>query len=56
MSWIGWIGVALVIALIVAVTGLGPKGGRRVANTQLMTVARVVLFLMLAALAYYAWR
>jgi hypothetical protein len=35
--------IAAVIVALVAVPGLVPRGGRPVANTQMMTVARVVL-------------
>jgi hypothetical protein len=55
MNWTVWIGLALLLALVVAVTGLGPKGGRRVASTQLMTVARVILIVAIAIVGYFFW-
>ena len=45
MSWIVWLGFAVVFVAAVAVTRTGPKGGKPVANTRLMGTARVFLFL-----------
>ena len=39
----------------IAITGLKPKGTKPVARTQLMGVARVVLFLLALAVAYFAF-
>jgi len=55
MSWLAWLTIALVIAVFAAVTGIKGKGTRHVAGTQLMGVARVVLFLIVAVVAYMAW-
>jgi hypothetical protein len=55
MTWLTWLTVAVLIAAVAAITGLKPKGTRPVARTQLMTVARVVLFLLALVLAYFAF-
>jgi hypothetical protein len=51
MTGLAWVTVALVIAVIAAVTGLKPKDTRPVAGTQLMWVARVVLIVMALVVA-----
>lgn len=55
MSWFAWFALALVITVFAAVTGIKGKGTRHVAGTQLMGVARVVLLLIGAVIAYMAW-
>jgi hypothetical protein len=57
MSWFSWLTLALVVAVISAVSGVGPSGARPASRTQLMTAARwiavcaagLVLLLMLRA-------
>jgi len=43
MTWLTFLAMAVVIALVAAVFGAQPKGGRNVAGTRLMAVGRVVL-------------
>jgi len=43
MTWLSFLTVAVVIALIAALFGVQPKGGRKVAGTRLMAVGRIVL-------------
>lgn len=40
-----WLVLTLVLVVIVAVTGIAPRGGKPVARTRLMKSARVVLIL-----------
>jgi hypothetical protein len=54
MTWLSWLMIAVVIAAVAAVTGVKPKGTRPVARTQLMSVARVVLFVLALIVAYFA--
>jgi hypothetical protein len=54
MTWLFWLMVAVIIAGFAALTGIKPKGTRPVARTQLMGVARVVL-LIIAAIVAYVW-
>lgn len=56
MSWFAWFAIALVITVFAAVTGIKAKGTRPVARTQLMGVARWVLLLIVAIIAYAAYR
>ncbi len=56
MSWFAWFALALVITVFAAVTGMKAKGTRPVAGTQLMGVARWVLLLIVAIVAYAAYR
>jgi len=56
MTWFTLLGAVVLIVAVVAVLGVRGKGTRPVANTSLMGVARVVLFLMLAAAVYVAIR
>jgi len=43
MTWLTFLAIAGVIALVAALSGLQPRGGRNVAGTRLMAVGRVVL-------------
>ncbi|HEY6064772.1 MAG TPA: hypothetical protein VIY96_01360 [Thermoanaerobaculia bacterium] len=56
MSWIFWLGVAVVIGALAALTGLKPRGSKPVSNTRLMGVARIVLVVMVLVFLYFAWR
>lgn len=56
MDWTVWLGIALVIAVIAALTGIKPRGSRPVARTQMMGVARVVLIVAAVIIAVIAFR
>lgn len=56
MNWLVWLAVAVLIAVLAAVTGLQPKGGRPVARTSLMGVARIILLILVVIFAYLAYR
>jgi hypothetical protein len=56
MNWLVWLGIAVVIAGIAAVTGIKPKGTRPVAHTRMMGVGRIALFAIVAILVYIAYR
>ena len=51
-----WLGLAVLVAAVAAVTGIKPKGTRPVAGTRLMGVGRVALFVIVGVLAYLAFR
>lgn len=56
MNWLVWLGLAVVIAGIAAVTGIKPKGTRPVSHTRMMGVGRVFLFAIVVIFAYMAYR
>jgi hypothetical protein len=56
MNWLVWLGVAVVIAGIAAVTGIKPKGTRPVAHSRLMGVGRIALLVVVVIFAYIAYR
>jgi hypothetical protein len=56
MNWIFWLGLAVAIGVIAAVTGMKPRGTRPVARTRLMGVARFVLLVIVLLFLYFAWR
>jgi hypothetical protein len=58
MTWLEWLGLAVVIAAVAAVTGIKPKGTRHVAGTRLMGVARLALlaFIIICVAGYVAFR
>jgi len=56
MSWLAWLGLALIIAVFAAITGIKPRGTRHVARTRLMAVARFVLVIIILILAYIAFQ
>ncbi|MEK6374891.1 MAG: hypothetical protein AABO58_19615 [Acidobacteriota bacterium] len=56
MNWLVWLGLAVVIAVIAAVTGLKPKGTRPVAHTRMMGMGRLALVVIVIIFAYLAFR
>ena len=56
MSWLVWLGLAVLVGAIAAVTGLKPRGTRHVARTRLMGVGRFALLILIAIFAYLAYR
>lgn len=56
MTSLTWLLLALIITAVAAVTGIKAKGTRHVAGTRLMGVARIVLLIIIAAIAYAAYR
>lgn len=56
MNWLVWLGVAVVIAGVAAVTGLKPAGTRPVAHTRMMGVGRIALVLIALVFAYLAYQ
>lgn len=54
MTWLTFLIAAVVVATLAALTGIKPAGTRKVAGTQLMTVARAVLVLVALVLVYLA--
>lgn len=56
MNWLFWLGLAVVIAAVAAVTGLKPKGTRSVSHSRLMGMGRFVLLLIVIVFAYMAYR
>ena len=56
MSWLGWLGLVVIITGIAAVTGIKPKGTRHVAHTSLMGMARLVLLAAIIIVSYLAFR
>ena len=56
MSWLAWLGLAVLITAVAAITGIKPKGTRHVARTSLMGAARLVLVALVIVFAYLAFR
>jgi hypothetical protein len=56
MSWVFWLGLAVVIGALAALTGLKPRGTKPVSNTRLMGVARFILVVMVIVFLYFAYR
>jgi hypothetical protein len=56
MNWLVWLGLAVLIAAVAAVTGIKPKGTRHVANTRMMGMGRIFLFIVVVIFAYMAYR
>ncbi len=55
MNWIVWLGLAVVVTAIAAVTGIKPKGTRPVAHTRLMGVGRIALLVLVVIFAWLAY-
>jgi F0F1-type ATP synthase membrane subunit a len=56
MSWLAWLGLALLVTIVAAVTGIKPKGTRHVAHTRLMGGARLALLAIVIILVSLAYR
>ena len=56
MTWIAWLGLAVVIVGIAAVTGIKPKGTRHIAHSRMMHAGRIALVIIAAIVAYMAFR
>lgn len=56
MTWLNWLLLAVIVAAVAAVTGIKPKGTRHVARTRLMGVGRILLLIIVAIIAYAAYR
>lgn len=56
MSWLGILGIAVVVIAIVSVLGARPRGGRPVQRTQLMGVARFVLIIAGLIIGFLVFR
>jgi hypothetical protein len=56
MNWLVWLGVAVVVVGIAAVTGIKPKGTRPVAHSRMMGMGRIALFVIAAIFVYVAFR
>jgi heme/copper-type cytochrome/quinol oxidase subunit 4 len=56
VSWLAWLGLAVVLTAIAAVTGIKPKGTRHVAHSRMMGMGRVFLVILIVIFAYMAFR
>lgn len=56
MNWLVWLGLAVAIAAVAAVTGIKPRGTRPVSHTRMMGVGRIALFVVVVIFAYLAYR
>ena len=56
MNWLVWLGLAVVVAVFAAVTGVKPKGTRPVAHTRMMGMGRLALVAIVIIFAYLAFR
>jgi hypothetical protein len=56
MNWLVWLGIAVVIAAVAAVTGIKPKGTRPVAHSRMMGMGRLALLVIVIILVYVAFR
>jgi len=56
MTWLAWLGLAVLITAIAAITGIKPKGTRPVAHTQLMGAARLALLVLVIIVVYLVFR
>jgi hypothetical protein len=56
MNWLVWLGLAVVVSAIAAVTAIKPKGTRHVSHTRMMGAGRVALIVIVAIFVYLAYR
>ena len=55
MTWLVWLGLAVLVAAIAAVTGIKPKGSRPVSRSRLMGVGRIFLLIIVVIFAWMAF-
>ena len=56
MTWLVWLGLAVVVTAIAAVTGIKPRGTQHLSRTRMMGMARLALLILVIILAYLAFR
>jgi hypothetical protein len=56
MNWLSILGIVVIIVGIVSVLGLNPKGGRPVARTRLMSMARIFLVIFGLIILYLGFK
>ncbi len=56
MNWIVWLGLAVLVTAVAAITGIKAKGTRPVASSRLMGVGRFILLLLVLVFAWFAFR
>ncbi len=56
MSWIFWLGIAVLVGVVAAVTGVKPKGTRPVARSRLMGIGRLALWILVLLALWAAYR
>jgi uncharacterized membrane protein YozB (DUF420 family) len=56
MTWLVFLGIAVVIVAFAAVTGLKPKGTRPVAHSRMMGMGRLALIVIAIIFAVLAFR
>jgi F0F1-type ATP synthase membrane subunit a len=56
MNWIYWLGLAVLVTAVAAITGIKPKGTRHVAHTRMLGMGRVFLLILVVIFAYMAYR
>jgi hypothetical protein len=56
MNWLFWLGLAVIVAAIAAVTGIQAKGTRPVAHTSMMGMARLALLALVIIVAFVVYR
>jgi hypothetical protein len=55
-NWIVWLGLAVLVTAVAAVSGIKPKGTRHVAHTRMLGMGRVFLLILVVIFAYMAFR
>jgi hypothetical protein len=56
MGWLVWLGLAVFVTVIAALTGAKPKGTRPVARSKMMGVARAILVILVLIFVFLAYR
>ena len=56
MGWLVWLGLAVFVTMLAALTGIKPRQTRPVASSRMMGVARAILVILLVIFAFMAYR
>ena len=56
MNWLSILGIVVILMAIVSMLGLRPKGGRPVARTRLMSMARIFFIIFGLIILYLGFK
>jgi uncharacterized membrane protein YozB (DUF420 family) len=56
VNYLVWLGLAVVVVAVAAVTGIKPKGTRSVSHTRMMGMGRLALLAIVIIFLYLAFR
>jgi hypothetical protein len=56
VNWLVWLGLAVAVVAVAAVTGIKPRGTRPVSHSRMMGMGRLALLVIVIIFVYMAFR